>query len=122
MPEVVIHAADFAEGYQITSTSGGLRIKATDHHAEPLTLTRVELAKFGLRLADDHHIPLNPEGEPEGVLDGLLGSVLRAIALMQKQKGAKKWEWDVQNLRRAFIVLGGLDEKVVEKIVREEGM
>jgi hypothetical protein len=59
MPEVVIHTADFDEGYQITSTSGGLRVKQTRQHPELLTISREELAKFGLQFIDDHHIPLN---------------------------------------------------------------
>ena len=45
MPEVVIHTADFPEGYQITATSGGLRIRTTEHHAEPMTLSKEDVVE-----------------------------------------------------------------------------
>jgi hypothetical protein len=122
MPELVIHAADFSEGYQIASTSSGLRIKSSDHHAAPLHLDRKQLAKFGLQFKNNHHIPLKNGTEPEGVLDSMIATVLRATKLMSLQRNKKEWEWDIKNLRRALVILGGLDEKVVEAILREEGL
>ena len=120
MPEVVIHTAEFPEGYQITTTSGGLRIRTTEHHADPITLSKEQLAQFGLQFIDDHHIPLTAQGNPDGVLDGILASLNRAIEF-SGNRGAEG-KWDVDNLRRAMILLGGLDEDVVERILREEGM
>jgi hypothetical protein len=121
MPEVVIHTADFDEGYQITSTSGGLRVKQIRQHPEPLTISREDLAKFGLQFIDDHHIPLNAQAELNGVLDRILASLNRAIEMMGSQAD-KERKWDIDNLRRAMILLGGLDEEVVERILRGEGL
>ena len=61
MPELVLHTEDFGEGYRITSTGDCLLIETTDHHSYPLKLTREALAKFRLRLEDDHHIPLSAD-------------------------------------------------------------
>jgi hypothetical protein len=35
---------------------------------------------------------------------------------------SRERKWDVDNLRGAMILLGGLDEKAVEKILTEEGL
>jgi hypothetical protein len=34
---------------------------------------------------------------------------------------SREQKWDIDNLRGAMILLGGLDEKVAERILREEG-
>ena len=120
MSELILHTEDFAEGYRITNTGDGLLIQTTDHHPFLLKLSLEALAKFRLRLEDDHYIPLNAEGETGGILDGILASLNRAIEMMGNE-GAER-RWDITNLRRAMILLGGLDEEVVVRILREEGV
>jgi hypothetical protein len=97
-----------------------LLIETTDHHPFPLKLSRQALAKFRLRVEDDHYIPLNAERETGGILEGILASLNRAIELLEDQGAERKW--DITNLQRAMILLGGLDEEVAEKILREEGL
>jgi hypothetical protein len=119
MSELLLHIADFAEGYRITSTGDGLLIETTDHHPFALKLSREALAKFKLRLEDDHYIPLNAERDTTRILEGILASLNRAIELLGDQGAERKL--DITNLRRAMILLGGLDEEVAERILREEG-
>jgi len=120
MSELILRTEDFGEGYRITSTGDGLLIQTTDHHPFPLKLSREALAKFRLRVEDDHYIPLNAERETGGILEGILASLNRAIELLGDQGAERKW--DNTNLRRAMILLGGLDEEVAERILREEGV
>ncbi len=119
MPKLVLPSADFSEGYRITSTSDGLLIETTDHHPFPLKLSREALAQFKLHFEQDHYIPMNTEEAPTGILNGILASLNHAIELMEEERERK---WDVLNIRRAMILLGGLDEEVAERILREEGM
>jgi len=117
MPELVLHSEDFAEGYRIASTGDGLLIETTDHHPFPLKLSREAVAKFRLRVEDDHYIPLNAERETGEILEGILPSLNRAIELLGGQGVERKW--DITNLRRAMILLGGLDAEVAERTLRE---
>ncbi len=39
---------------------------------------------------------------------------------MIKQTPNSEWRWDVENLKRIFLIIGGLDEKVVQEILDEE--
>ena len=120
MPTPVIHTADFREGFRITSTGEGLRIQTVSYHADPIELNREQLAQFGLHFEQDHFIPLEKDKKPEGVVDKILASLLHAMELMLQQGSDKKWKWDIANLRRAFTILSGLDEEVVQKILDEE--
>ena len=40
----------------------------------------------------------------------LLESLTRAMDLMKLQERRGSWKWDIENLKRAWTVLGGLDE------------
>jgi hypothetical protein len=125
MPTPVIHSAEFNEGYQIDSAPDGLEISTTSYHARPLRLNREQLARFGLRFEQDHYIPLSKpsdeaQEEPKGVVDQRLASLHNVIGLVTHQRGKKKWKWDLANLHRAQIILGGLDEAMVQKILSEE--
>ena len=79
-----------------------------------------ESACFGLRFADDHYIAVTPGQEDEGVVDKMLASLDRAIDLMKMQEHKGSWKWDIDNLKRIWTILGGLDEKVVQGILDEE--
>ena len=89
--------------------------------SRPLRLDRQQLAHFGLRFADDHYIDVRPGQEAEGVVDKMLASLDRAIDLMKMQEHRGSWKWDIDNLKRIWTILGGLDEKVVQQILDEEG-
>ena len=116
MSEPVIHSQTFPEGYSVTTTGTELRIEVTSTIPRPLRLNRQQLAHFGLRFEDDHYIDVRPGQEAEGVVDKMLASLDRAIGIMR----AKEHQWDVENLKRIYTILGGLDEKVVQEILDEE--
>ena len=120
MPEAVLRSESYPEGYRITSTSTGLRIESTGLDAKPLCLDRDALAHFGLRFADDHYMDVTPSQEPKGVVDKMLATLDRAIDLMKMQKHRGSWKWDIDNLKRVWGILSGLDEKVVQEILDEE--
>ncbi len=116
MPDPVLHTDTFPEGYWLTTTGSELRIDPTEAHPKSLRLDRDALAHFGLRFADDHYIEVGTSLEPTGIVDKMLASLDRAIGIMR----AKEHQWDVENLKRAWTILGGLDEKIVQDILDEE--
>ena len=120
MPEPVLRSETLPEGYRLTSTSRGLRIESVETDPKPLELNRDNLAAFGLQFADDHYIDVTPGQEAEGVVDKMVASLDRAISLMQVQGHRGSWKWDIDNLKRVWTILGGLDEKVVQEILDEE--
>jgi len=116
MPEAVLHSETFPEGYRISSTGRELGIEATEYEPRPLGLNREVLARFGLQFEHDHYIEIVTSEEPTGIVDKMLASLDRAIGIMR----AKEHQWEVENLKRIYIILGGLDEKVVQEILDEE--
>jgi len=116
LPEAVIRSETFSEGYRITSTGTELRIEATKYQPRSLRLNREELARFGLQFKHDHYIEIVTSEEPTGIVDKMLASLDRAIGIMR----AKGHQWEVENLKRVWTILGGLDEKVVQEILDEE--
>ncbi|MHC4177129.1 MAG: hypothetical protein ACYSWU_06465 [Planctomycetota bacterium] len=121
MPELVMHTETFTKGYRLTTTSGGLRIEPAGAMQYSFTLDREGLARFGLRFIDDHYLDLRPGQEAEGNVDKMLASLDRAAELMIRTKPRSEWKRDIENLKRIYIILGGLDEKVVQQILDEEG-
>ena len=121
MPEPILRSETFPEGYRLTRTSGGLRIESVEPDPKLLELNRDKLAAFGLRCIDDHYIDVRPDQEPEGVVDKMRASQDRTAELMIRLEPKSKWGWDIENLKRIYIILGGLDEKVVQQILDEEG-
>ena len=121
MPKPVLRSETFPEGYRLTSISGGLRIESVETDPKLLELNRDKLAAFGLRCIDDHYIDVRPDQEPEGVVDKMRASQDRTAELMIRLEPKSKWKWDIENLKRIYIILCGLDEKVVQQILDEEG-
>ena len=50
-------------------------------------------------------------------MDKMLATLDLAAKLMI---GKTEYKWDVENLKRIFLIIGGLDEKVVQEILDEE--
>ena len=117
MPGLVIHTEEFSEGYRITNTARGLIIEPIRSEQKPLELTRGQLSKYGLRFADDHYIEVKPGQDASGIVDQMLATLDQAAKLMI---GKTDYKWDVENLKRIFLIIGGLDEKVVQAILDEE--
>ena len=113
MPVAVIRTDTLPEGFRLTTTATELRIEATITNPRLLRLDRQQLAQFYLRFADDHYIEEQEGQEATGVIDKMLASLDRAAKLMI---GKAEHKWDVENLGRIFMIIGGLDEKVVQEI------
>ena len=54
------------------------------------------------------------------MVEKMLATLDRAIDLMKMQKHRGSWKWDMDNLKRIYTILGGLDEKMVQEILDEE--
>ncbi len=116
MTKAVIRSEEFPEGYRITNTARGLIIEPIGSDQKPLELTRAQLASYGLRYS-----PAGKTKLPQGIVDKMLATLDRAAQLMITQKPKSEWKEDVEILKRIFTIIGGLDEKVVQKILDEEG-
>lgn len=117
MPELVLHTETFAEGYRLTTTSGGIRIEPVGPTQYAFSLDREALARFGLRFIDDHYLEVRRRPEATGILNSMLESIGRAIEVLRTRRETAAFQWDIENLQRAFLVLGRLDEDGVKKLL-----
>lgn len=86
---------------------------------KPITLTRPELDHLGLNIRDDHTIPLTEAAEhSEPVIDAIISALSEAL---KRCRGPEE-TWMAMNLRRAMVLVGGLDEKVAQEILDQEGV
>ena len=111
MPDPILRSEDFSEGYRLTSTSRGLRIEFLGGEPRPLSLDADQLARFGLGYQQDY---FQPTGEPSGpgdMVNQILGSLDRALGLLQSQPEQPARKWDIANLKRARTLLAGLEGK-----------
>jgi len=112
MPQLVLRSEEFREGYRITNTARGLMIEPIGSDQRSLELTRAQLASYGLCYS-----PVGKTKLPQGIVDKMLATLDLAAKLMI---GKTEYKWDVENLKRIFLIIGGLDEKVVQEILDEE--
>ncbi len=76
------------------------------------------MERLGLAIRDDYQIPLSDEEDGGQLVAGILSALTEALSRCEGQKHA----WTRRNLRRAMVLIGGLDEKVVQEIVEQEGV
>ncbi len=76
------------------------------------------LGSRGLAFRDDYQIPLSDKQQGGQLVAGILSALTEALSRCEGQKHA----WTRRNLRRAMVLIGGLDEKVVGAMLRQEGM
>jgi hypothetical protein len=104
------------DGYSFRADAGGLTIEPG---SKPVTLNRHELAQLGLGPQDDHRIPLAAEKPVQE--DDITARIM--AALHEASKRCRPEEvWMAQDLRRAMILIGGLDEEVAQRILDQEGI
>lgn len=84
---------------------------------KPITLQRWEFEQLGLAIRDDYQIPVGDEKEDTGPITGILLALNEALGRCDGQGHA----WTRRNLRRAMVLIGGMDEKVAQVIVDQEG-
>ena len=103
------------DGYTFCADAQSLAIEPGP---KPITLSRPELQQIGLDIRDDHKIPLTevPSGS-EPVIDAIVSALSEAMNRCSGPENA----WMAMNLRRAMILVGGLDEKVAQEILDQEG-
>lgn len=104
------------DGYTFRADAQSLAIEPGP---KPITLTRPELDQLGLDIRDYHRIPL-PEvpAEREPVIDAIVSALSEAMKRCRVPEEA----WMATNLKRALILIGGLDEKVAQEILDQEGL
>jgi hypothetical protein len=103
------------DGYKFRADAQTLTI---DPGLQPITLARSELEQLGLRFRDDYQVPLTSTEERGGVIDPIMSALEEAI---RRCRGPEE-SWMALHLRRAMILVGGLDEKVAKQILDQEGV
>ncbi len=103
------------DGYTFRADAGSLTIEPGPKAA---TLTRAELEHLGLTIKDDYQVPLTGGHESRGVIDGILAALKEALS---RCRGPEE-TWMAMDLKRAMILIGGLDEEMARQILNQEGL
>ncbi len=112
----------YREGFTLENDGGGLRIQADDYHAKPLYLDQAALAEIGLKLRNDHELKYDPAQAKKGerLIDSLVATLQRMADLAASQKEPTTWKWDLENMKKRQLLVGGLDEAGVTRLLDEE--
>ena len=102
-------------GFTFCADAQGLAIEPGP---KPVSLNRQELDQLGLELRDDYKIPL-AEGQQGHDITGRILTALQEAA--NRCRGPEE-AWMAQDLKRAMILIGGLDEDVAQRILDQEGI
>ena len=103
------------DGYTFRADAQGLSIEPG---ARPITLGRGELDQLGLQPRDDYQIPHEGTSPKEDVTGRIMSALHEAIG---RCKGPEE-AWMAQDLKRAMVLIGGLDEEVAQRILDQEGL
>ena len=68
-------------------------------------------------IRDEYKIQLDTEATGPDLIDAILSALNEAV---KRCRGPEE-SWMAMNIRRAMVLIGGLDEKVVQEIVGQEG-
>lgn len=102
------------DGYIFRGDAGSLTIEPG---TRPITLSRSELEQVGLAIRDDYQVPLHEPAEHGSLIGSILATLSESLRKFEGQANA----WKRRNLRRAMVLLGGLDEKMAQEILDQEG-
>ena len=103
------------DGYTFSADAGSLTIEPGPKAA---TLNRAELEQLGLTIQDDYQVPLTGGHESRGAIDGILAALKEALS---RCRGPEE-TWMALDLKRAMILIGGLDEETARQILDQEGL
>ncbi len=103
------------DGYTFRADAGSLTIEPGPKAA---TLSRSELEQLGLTIKDDYQVPLTGGHESRGAIDGILAALKGALSRCRGPEEA----WMAMDLKRAMILIGGLDEETARQILDQEGL
>ena len=86
---------------------------------KPITLRRAELEQLGFLFRDDYQIRhMDTKAGEEGIILAIMNSLTDALARCKGQKDT----WMHRNLQRAIVLIGGMHEGDVVKILEQEGV
>ncbi len=103
------------DGYSFSADAASLFI---DPGPNPITLTRSDLEQLGLAIRDDYQVPLSDEDREGHIITGILSTLAEVVRKLEGPRDA----WARRNLRRAMTLIGGLDEKMGQEILDQEGV
>lgn len=103
------------DGYTFRSDAEGLTIEPG---SKPITLNPQELAQLGLEHRDEYKIPFSECHEKEDVTGRIIAALHEAIS---RCRGPEE-VWVANDLPRAMVLIGGLDEEVAQRILDQEGL
>jgi hypothetical protein len=102
------------DGYTFSADADALTIEPGPG---PITLNRSELEQAGLAIRDDYQIPLKDDEK-----GAVIGSILATLSESLRRFEGQANQWKRRDLRRAMVLLGGLDEKMAQSILDQEGV
>ena len=103
------------DGYTFSADAESLIIEPGP---KPITLNRAELERLGLAIRDDYNIQLDTGPTGPDLVDAILSALNEAA---KRCRGPEE-SWMAMNLRRAVVLIGGMDEKVAQEILDQEGI
>jgi len=103
------------DGYAFRAAAAGLTIEPGP---KPVTLNRQELAQLGLEPRDDYKIQLAEGQQGQDVTSRILTALQEAISRCRGPEEA----WMAQDLKRAMILIGGLDAEVARRVLDQGGL
>ncbi len=101
-------------GYSFCTDAGSLVIEPGPR---PTTLSRGELMQLGIEVRANQQVPLTGAHESHGVIESILAALKEALT---RCRGPEEI-WMARDLKRAMILIGGLDEKTAQEVLDQEG-
>ena len=80
---------------------------------KPITLQRWELDQLGLAIRDDYQILLADQQDEGQLIAGILSALTESLTRREGSKHA----WTRRSLRRAIVLIGGMDEASAREIL-----
>ena len=77
-----------------------------------------ELMQLGIEVRDDYKVPLTGAHESHGVIETILAALKEALT---RCRGPEEI-WMARDLKKAIILVGGLDEDAARQILDQEGV
>src|SRR5712692_1700507 len=96
-------------GYTFSADAGSLSIEPGPR---PTTLSRGELMQLGIEVRDDYRV-LTGAHESHGVIESILAALKEALT---RCRGPEEI-WMARDLKRAIVLVGGLDEDTARSIL-----
>jgi len=102
-------------GYSFSTDAGSLAIEPGPR---PTTLSRGELMQLGIEVRANQQVPLPGGQGSHGVIDSILAALKEALT---RCRGPEEI-WMARHLKKAIILVGGLDEDAARQILDQEGV